>query len=180
MRSSNIKIWLSNTRWVACLHSTSLARPPDWPEDKVKVNKFIWTYSSATKNISYQSCFRTTNIRGIFCLSYPFPPYISQTVIFFADLHRYVNSENWGVDQTTSFFSFSSPMNLPLYWYHIAGGNVQLKVSLNSMFFRWDWSWTTTQITFMTDMLCTLLLIRLILFLYIYLQLCSFFINWLS
>ena len=45
--------------------------------------------------------------------------------------------------------------------------HVQLKVSLNSMFFRWDWSWTTTQITFMTDMLCTLLLIRLILFLYI-------------
>ena len=45
--------------------------------------------------------------------------------------------------------------------------HVQLKVSLNLMFFRWDWSWTTTQITFMTDMLCTLLLIRLILFLYI-------------
>ena len=104
MRSSNIKIWLSNTRWVAYLHSTSLARPPHWPEDEVKVNKFIWTYSSATENVFYQSCFRTANIRGIFCLSYPFPPYISQTVIFFADLHRYVNSENWGVDQTTSLF----------------------------------------------------------------------------
>ena len=52
--------------------------------------------------------------------------------------------------------------------------HVQLKVSLNSMFFRWDWSWTTTQITFMTDTLCTLLLIRLILFLYIFLQLLPF------
>ena len=55
--------------------------------------------------------------------------------------------------------------------------HVQLKVSLNLMFFQWDWSWTTTQITFMTEMLCTLLLIHLILFLNIYLQLWSFFMN---
>ena len=43
LRSSNIKIWLRNTRWVACLHNNSLPRPPHWPKDKVKLNELFWT-----------------------------------------------------------------------------------------------------------------------------------------
>ena len=126
MRSSNINIWLSNTRWVACLQSTSLARPPHWPEDKVKVNKFIWTYSSATENVFYQSCFRTANIRGIFCLSYHFlPTFLKQ----WFSLLIYIGMLTLRIGELIRqhpFSSFSSPICLPLYWYHSAGGNNEL------------------------------------------------------